>query len=186
MHRFEAKHHKGLESQYRRRILPPTRILKSFGLKKGMKIADIGAGTGYFLIPAARIVGQEGKAYGVDVSKEMLRILSSKHLPKNTVIVHSKDGYSFDLPSLEVDFVIASAILHENDYDRFLREVRRILKQHGKLLIIEWKKTSRFGPPLEEKLDQDEVIRMLGKHRMRVVSSRDLNARYYAILSEKV
>jgi len=185
-HRFEPKHHRGLESRYRRRILPPTTILKSFGLKKGMKVADVGVGTGYFLIPAARIVGQQGKAYGIDVSEEMLQILSKKRLPRNTVIVHSIDGYSFDVPSSEVNFVVASAILHENDPDKFLRELRRIMKRKGKLLIIEWKKTSKFGPPLDERLDEEDVVRMLKRNRFRPVTSRSLNARYYAVLSEKV
>ncbi|MGC8595476.1 MAG: class I SAM-dependent methyltransferase [Candidatus Kryptoniota bacterium] len=184
-HRFEAKHHRGLESQYRRRILPPTKILKSFGLRRGMKVADVGAGTGYFLIPAARIAGQQGKAYAIDVSEEMLRILSKKRLPRNTVIVHSSDGYSFDVLSSEVDFAVASAILHENDPDQFLREVRRIMKRHGKLLIIEWKKTSQYGPPSYEKLEQDDVVRILRRNRFRPIISRSLNARYYAVLSEK-
>lgn len=82
-HRFEAKHHKRLNSSYRRRILPPTSTLKKFGLKKGMVVADIGAGSGYFLIPAARIAGPEAAVFGVDASKEMLNILRRKKFPSN-------------------------------------------------------------------------------------------------------
>jgi hypothetical protein len=53
-HRFEAKHHERFESSYRRRILPPTSTLRRFGLKKGMNVAGICAGSKYFLIPGAR------------------------------------------------------------------------------------------------------------------------------------
>jgi len=93
-HRFEAKHHKRLDSAYRRRILPPSTTLKRFGLKRGMVVADIGSGSGYFLIPAARIVGKEAAAYAVDASKDMLAVVKSKKPPTNVVPVSHK-GWLF-------------------------------------------------------------------------------------------
>lgn len=157
-HRFDARHHRRLESPYRRRILPPTSILKKFGLKKGMSVADIGAGSGYFLIPAARIAGPEAPVFGVDASGQMLDILKKKSLAPNVKLVHTPDGYTFRIDSETIDFVIASSILHENDPVRFLREIRRIMKPGARLLIIDWRKDSvRAGPPIDERLTPEEV-----------------------------
>ncbi len=186
-HRFEAKHHKRLDSAYRRRILPPSTTLKRFGLKKGMTVADIGSGSGYFLIPAARIVGKEAAAYAVDASKEMLAVIDGKKPPSNVVPVYTRDGYSFKIESGAVDYVIASAILHENEPVRFLREIRRIMKPNATLLIIDWRKDSlRSGPPMEERLTPDEVKVFLKKSKLRAIKSVVLNPRFYAVVAKKV
>jgi ubiquinone/menaquinone biosynthesis C-methylase UbiE len=186
-HRFEAKHHKRLDSAYRRRILPPSTTLKRFGLKRGMVVADIGAGSGYFLIPAARIVGKEAAAYAVDASKEMLAVVESKRPPSNIVYVHTKDGYSFKIETNSVDFVIASAILHENEPVRFLKEIRRIMKPKATLLIIDWRVDSlRYGPPMEERLTPAEVKAFAAKSKLKPGKSVILNSRYYAVIAKKV
>ena len=186
-HRFEAKHHKRLESAYRRRILPPTATLKKFGLKKGMSVADIGAGSGYFLIPAARIAGKDARVYAVDASKEMLEVVKGKKPSSNVELVHTKDGYSFKIDSNTVDYVIASAILHENEPVRFLKEIRRIMKPGATLLIIDWRKEStRSGPPIEERLTPGEVKTFLAKSKLKATKVAILNARYYAVMAKKV
>src|SRR5580700_294669 len=50
----------------RRRRAPPEARLAEIGLAKGMKVADIGAGYGYFAFPAAEMVGEEGLVYAVE------------------------------------------------------------------------------------------------------------------------
>ncbi len=186
-HRFEAKHHKRLDSTYRRRILPPSTTLKRFGLKRGMDVADIGSGSGYFLISAARIVGKDSTAYAVDASEEMLAVLKSKKPPSNVVAVHTRDGYSFKVDSDSVDFVIASAILHENEPVRFLREIRRIMRPKATLLIIDWRKESlRAGPPMEERLTPAEVKAFLAKSKLKTGKVVVLNSRYFAVTAKKV
>ncbi len=185
-HRFEAKHHKRLDSQYRRRILPPKATLERFGLKKGMDVADIGAGSGYFLVPAARIVGKEGKAYAVDASKEMLGVLKKKRPPSNVEMVHTKDGYKFKIETGAVDYVIASAILHENEPVRFLKEIKRIMRPGATLLVIDWRRDSlRSGPPMEERLTPEQVKGFLVKSKLRPVKTVILNARYYAVVAKR-
>jgi ubiquinone/menaquinone biosynthesis C-methylase UbiE len=185
-HRFEAKHHKRLDSSYRRRILPPASTLKKFGLKKGMSVADIGAGSGYFLIPAARVAGREASVFGVDASKEMLGLLERKNLPSNIKLVHTPDGYKFKIDSGVVDYVIASAIIHENNPVRFLKEIRRIMKPGATLLIIDWRKESlRAGPPMHERLDPEEVKSFCSKSNLRATKSLILNSRYYAVLAKR-
>ncbi len=69
----EFKHteaHK-LEDPERLKWLPPAEILAHLRLGPGMKVADIGAGTGYFSIPIARAVGALGHVFAVDLQPEI-------------------------------------------------------------------------------------------------------------------
>ncbi len=151
-----------------------------------MTIADIGAGSGYFLMPAARIVGLGAPAYGVDASREMLNLLAKKKLPANVKLVHTRDGYTFDIESGAVDYVIASAIIHENDPVRFLKEVRRIMKPGGTLLIIDWRKDAlREGPPMHERLTPGEVRAFCSRSHLRSSRALILNSRYYAVVAKR-
>ena len=58
-------------------MLPPEKVLLLTGLKEGDIFLDIGAGIGYFAIPAAEITGESGKVIAADISPEMLDELNS-------------------------------------------------------------------------------------------------------------
>ena len=80
MHDRVFKHteaHK-LEDPERLRWLPPAEVISHLRLLPGMKIADIGAGTGYFSIPIARAVGDGGRVLAADLQPEMLELLHQK------------------------------------------------------------------------------------------------------------
>jgi precorrin-6B methylase 2 len=80
MHDRVFKHteaHK-LEDPERLRWLPPAEVISHLRLLPGMKIADIGAGTGYFSIPIARAVGDGGRVPAADLQPEMLELLRQK------------------------------------------------------------------------------------------------------------
>ena len=53
----------------------PDQALDAIGIKPGMVVADVGAGTGYFTLRMARRVGPSGKVYANDIQPEMLRML---------------------------------------------------------------------------------------------------------------
>ena len=83
-HKFDAKSKHKLDNHQRRELLPPERTLLLMGLREGDVMADIGCGIGYFTVPAADIVGNSGKVYGLDVSEEMLgdveKIIEEKNI----------------------------------------------------------------------------------------------------------
>ena len=67
-----------LEDPERPGWLPPAKVLEYLRLSPGMRVADIGAGTGYFSIPIARVVGPLGHVYAVDLQPETLALLREK------------------------------------------------------------------------------------------------------------
>ena len=63
MHKFDPKNMARLESEERRKKMPPDVILKKIGISSGVRVADIGCGIGFFSIPASKIVAPDAQAW---------------------------------------------------------------------------------------------------------------------------
>ena len=73
-HKFNIDNKHKLDSPKWRELLPPSETLKKLELYDGAIAADIGCGIGYFTLPAAELVGSQGRVYALDVSEEILLI----------------------------------------------------------------------------------------------------------------
>jgi len=160
---FDPKHMHRLDSPERRKILPPEEILNKLNVKKGDVFIDIGCGTGYFSIPASKIVGQKGKVFAFDTSVEMINELNgsiSENKIKNITVMQSLK-YKLPIPDCTGTLALASSVLHEvEDGKSLLMEIYRVLCTEGRLCVIEWqKKETPEGPPIVHKLDPAEVRR---------------------------
>jgi predicted methyltransferase len=69
---FNPREAHRLEDPERRLCMPPADVLAALNIRAGIRVADIGAGTGYFGIPIAQSVGPGGKVFAIDVQLEML------------------------------------------------------------------------------------------------------------------
>jgi len=159
VHKFDAKKSGILDDPERVKILDPDRTLDKLELTGKTVLADLGCGTGFFSIPAARRVK---KVFALDIQEEMLDILREKIKKEkitNIEVILSGES-SIPLSDKSVDILLMANVFHELE-DRFtlLKEVNRVLKMNGRLMIIDWKKMEMdFGPPLQERLDEKEVI----------------------------
>ncbi|HYM39983.1 MAG TPA: class I SAM-dependent methyltransferase [Thermoplasmata archaeon] len=163
-HKFPVERRPYLDSEERRSYLNPRAILRAFRVRPGMRIADIGSGTGFFALPAAEAVGRTGHVHAVDLSPEMLEDLEAKlsaqRITNVTVVRSTEDRIS--LADRSVDFAFLACILHELDGPGTLLEARRILRPQGRLGIVDWKKEAMaFGPPVEHRLDENEAKAIL-------------------------
>ncbi len=130
---------------------PATNIAK-LGVGDGMKVVDLGAGSGFYSIEAAKKVGVNGRVYAVDVQKDLLDRIRS-------------NGASLGLRNIEVvwgnaekvggtklregiaDRIIASNVLFQIEKTNdFVLEIKRLLKPGGKVMIIDWSDLSPIGP----------------------------------------
>jgi len=187
-HRFDVRNAYLLDSPQRREFLNPENILKRINVKPGMKVADVGCGTGFFAIPAAKIVGPEGKVFAIDVQEEMVAILSKKIQRlkiRNIKAVVSREE-EIPLPDESVDLALMASVLHELEDHKTLGEVHRFLKPHGVLAVLEWKKKkTEFGPPLWERLTPNQTKRILEKAGFRVREVSSVGPYHYLVISEK-
>lgn len=132
-----------LDSPIRKKMQPPALVLERSGLKKGMKVLEIGCGNGAFIPDAARMVGELGQVHALDVQPEMLELLKLKlEQPENedihNVILHQNDALELPFENNSLDLVYAAAALFEiPDVPTVLQEIRRVLKPHGILAVSE-------------------------------------------------
>jgi ubiquinone/menaquinone biosynthesis C-methylase UbiE len=128
-----------LDNRLRRWVQNPRTILKPY-IREGMTVVDVGCGPGFFTIEVADMVGKPGTVIACDIQDGMLKKLRDKiqgtELDQRIKLHRSKDG-SIGV-SAEADFVLAFYMVHEvPDQDRFLAEVKSMLKPSGQLLIVE-------------------------------------------------
>lgn len=149
-----------LEAPARLQELKPEETLATLGLTNSSTLCDIGAGTGIFTIPAAKIT--TGTVYAVDVNPEMLAIVAQKAKAENLTNVQTVlvENSRYPLADSSVDMALLVTVFHEiEDKPALLREVHRILAQDGKLCIIEFfKEESSFGPPLAIRLSTEDIV----------------------------
>jgi len=114
-------------------------IINRAEIKRGTIVLDVGVGTGFLALGAARAVGKTGKVIGVDLSEAMLNKAKenlSKRGLANRVEFRIGDAENVPLEDDSVDVVIGNMILHHcPDPQRAIREMTRVLKPGGKLVV---------------------------------------------------
>ncbi len=118
-------------------------IVASVGLKPGMKIADIGAGTGLFTLPFASAVGAEGKVYAVEISPKFLTHIRARALKANAANVETIlcTDRSVELPESSIDFAFICDVYHHFEFPQAsLASLHKALKPGGEIILIDFKR----------------------------------------------
>ena len=130
----------------------PATNLAKLSLTEGMRVVDLGAGSGFYSIEAAKKVGSSGRVYAVDVQKDLLERLRSVASSQNLRNIEVVWGNAEKIGGTKLregiaDRVIASNVLFQIEKpDEFSLEIKRILKKAGKLLLIDWSDISNLSP----------------------------------------
>ncbi len=142
-HRFDdpARFAKSFDDPARDGWQLPARVIQALELKPGMKVADIGAGTGYFTFRIAPKV-PEGKVLGVDIQPQMLAMLrrtAERRGVKNVEPVRGREDDP-NLPEAGVDVALMVDAYHEFDHPReMMQGIVRGLKPGGRVVLVEYR-----------------------------------------------
>lgn len=142
----------------------PEAIMDALGIADGSKVADIGAGGGWFTVRLARRVGPNGIVYAQDVQPQMLEAIRRRVDREGLRNVRTVRGDDLD-PRLERSSV--EAILIVDAYHEFrengpalLKHLAAALKPGGRLGLIEYTRGDGGpGPPAEDRIDEAQVLR---------------------------
>ncbi len=136
----------------------PKAVVDALELTPAMKVADIGAGTGYFTMRIARAVPQ-GEVYGVDVEPDMVRYLGERAKREEVTNVRPVLS-SADDPKLpaEVDRVLVVDTYHHiAKREAYFGALRANLRPEARVVIVDFTESSPVGPPPEHRLAQAVV-----------------------------
>jgi predicted methyltransferase len=131
-----------LESPDRAAWQKPDQIMDALGIADGSKVADIGAGAGWFTIQLARRVGPNGLVYAQDVQRQMLEAIRRRVSREGLQNVQTVLGTGTDpnLPPHALDAILVVDVYPEVD-DRvaFLRNLSLALKPNGRIGVVNYK-----------------------------------------------
>lgn len=151
-------------------FLNPASVVTAAHLHEGLYVADLGTGSGFFARAAARVVGESGVVWAVDMNRELLprlKNMAAEEGLKNIEVVQGSADVvgGTHLPEGAFDLVIAANLLFSLEHKHeFVAEVRRILKKGGQVIVIDW--SSSHGG--------------LGPHETHVVSQADAEKMFEA------
>ncbi|MFA5270874.1 MAG: methyltransferase domain-containing protein [Candidatus Omnitrophota bacterium] len=140
-------------------------VFDELKIKSGDTFLDLGCGAGDYAIHASKIVGDYGLVYALDRWEEVISGLASKAASQglnNIKAIVADISSRLPIDSRRIDVCLIATVLHGFDLTSsgitLFNEVRRILKPHGRIAIIECKKEDTpFGPPIHLRLSAKEI-----------------------------
>jgi predicted methyltransferase len=145
-------------------------LLRELGLKPGMAVADVGAGTGYYARRMAPLVGSSGTVYAVDVQPEMIQMLGDlakkANLPNIKPVLCAVDNVK--LPGASIDVALMVDVYHELEFPfEVMESVVRALKPGGRVVYVEYRSEDPKVPikPLH-KMSEAQVKKEAAAHAL--------------------
>lgn len=157
-------------------LLDPYTLLQKGGTLEGMHIADLGCGrTGHVVFPASQVVGARGVVYAVDILKDVLESVRKRAATEaihnvETVWADLEEPQGLAIPERTLDLgFFVNVLYHFESYDTPLAEAARVLKEKGRIVVVDWmKKLSTLGPANGAMVDFDEIISWARQNRFAV------------------
>ena len=118
----------------------PAAVMDALGIHRGTRVADIGAGGGYFTFHLARRVGTAGRVYAVDLQRAALTDIAQRASKERLTQITTVQGTDEDprLSPASVDVILVVNTYHEfRAFDAMMQRFRAALKPHGLLAVIE-------------------------------------------------
>lgn len=144
------------------------KLIENIEIDNGMTVADFGFGSGDLSVALAKLVGETGKVIAIDVLPSAISVLQSKiqqQQIKNIEIVKAnlETDNSQKIPSKVCDLIFAINIFFQaSNPINIIKEIERVLKNTGKLIIADWKTFSaKFGPIPGKEVDPMKLEQIL-------------------------
>lgn len=183
--KFDPKKLAKLNNPERLKNINPAFIWQNLYIDESPTLIDIGAGTGLFAKAFSEFIN-DGKIYACDTSEIMINWMQ-ENIQNSKIIPLLSNENEISLPDGTADLVYMINLHHElYEPNKILEESYRLLKNGGKIAVIDWKKEETpDGPPVDIRVDESEIIQCLDSCRFKNIKSITGLSYYYFIIAEK-
>lgn len=157
-------------------------------MSRGFTFIDVGCGDGFFAVPAAKLVGEEGRVYALDGNDDAIDRLNKKAAMQRLRNLRSNVGEAEETVLCEgcADIVFFGIVLHDfEDPVKVLTNAKRMLKTTGRLVDLDWKKEPmELGPPLGIRFSEEEAVRLVESVGFRIETVKETGSFHYLIIAK--
>jgi ubiquinone/menaquinone biosynthesis C-methylase UbiE len=148
-------------------------MLANLGVKRGLTICDMGCGNGFYTLQLAKMTGEDGHVYGVDIQPEMLKLLNDRADEQGIRNITPVLGTFIDprLPKGKFDLILCVDVYHEFSYpEEMLAAMREALAPKGLMVLVEFR-TEDPNVPIkpEHKMSKAQVMKELRPNGFKLV-----------------
>lgn len=167
----------------------PEQNILHLGLTEGMRVADFGAGTGFYSKAVSPKVGYTGKVYAIEVQKDLVKKLESeiKHWGITNIDciwgdIERRGGTKISDHSMDA-VIISNVLFQAEDKLGVIDEAGRILKKGGRALLIDWSESfGGMGPSPEHVLPETMARELFEKRGFKFSEKISTSAHHYGII----
>lgn len=173
----------------RRRWQNPEKILTDIGLEPDMTFIDTGCGDGFFALPAAHMVGPNGKVIAVDINENAIRRLRQQALEEGLSQLSAEVRAAEETIACEgcADFVFFGINLHDfNDPVKVIQNAKKMLRPSALLVDLDWKpEPMPFGPPLGKRFSADKARQLIESAGLHIASVAEAGPYHYMVIARR-
>lgn len=166
----------------------PKEVIEKLAITPGSRVADLGAGGGYFTWYLAEAVGSQGIVYAVEIDETALSIIKKEMHARgltNVVSIHA-ESTDAKLPEPVALVFTCDTYHHMNDRITYFRSLTRYLKPDGRVAILDFHPHGFFSGLLGHGTAKEEVRREMESAGYRITSDSDfIDSQHFQIFSRK-
>lgn len=171
----------------------PVHNIDQLGVPPGAIVADFGTGSGFYAIAAAKKIESDGAVYAIDIQKDLLgRLKDHAQTEGVSGLIRTIHG-DLDTPGgSKLDnetcdrVIIANVLFQAEDKQGLLTEAFRVLKERGKVLIVDWQDSyGGLGPAPEHILTEIEARELVQEAGFKVQENISAGAHHYGFVATK-
>src|SRR5688500_11877555 len=183
-HKFDdpARYAKSFDDPAREAWQMPARVIDALQLKSGMKVADIGAGTGYFSTQLARVPGVS--VYAVDIEPKMIDYLKQRAQKEqlSNVTAVLAGAASPNLPEPVDVILVVDTYHHLPNRQVYFNELKKSLRPGGRIAIVDFRKEAPDGPPAHFRFTPQQIQDEMKQAGYELQASHDFLPRQHFLI----
>lgn len=171
----------------------PQKNISQFHIDPGMKVVDLGCGSGFYSILAAKAVGSSGRVISIDIHKDILNKLSKEAEEEgitnlDVVWADIDEEYGSTLADKIADRVLVTNTLFQVEKkENVIKEAKRILKDKGTLLIVDWSESfGGLGPDPAHVVNPEDVIKMCEENGLELFKEIQAGDHHYGYIFKSI